>query len=432
MLCDIYNIMLALTNVMRLGKGQYKLVRSLCRYSKNLYNQGLYNTRQEFFDNNRFLQYQENYHLCKESENYKMLQAATAQQSLKFVERGMRSFLGLMKLYMNGDLPERPSLPHYLPKEKGLFAVVFPRNAFSIRDGIVRLGVSRSIIKEFPDAHRQLIFPLPPPLKGKNIQEIHILPVYSGLYFKIKYCYQNENEVVVLDSDKYLSIDLGLDNFATFVHNATGTATIIDGTYIKSINQWYNKRNAELQSIKDKHGIEVPTQRQYRLAWRRGNKISEFMNQAVNYIIKHCLANRIGNILIGELGGIKQNINHGRKNNQEFVQIPYGKFKAKLESKCQRFGIKYHLVDEAYTSRTDALALDEIRDQPYGKMRRIRRGLFQSITQTLINADVNGSLNILRNVAGDSPAKEIISRGLVNRPKRIKLAFQARQTLESN
>jgi hypothetical protein len=159
---DLYNIMLCLTNVMRLDKGQYKLVKALCRYSKNLYNQGLYNTRQEFFNNNRFLQYQENYHLCKESENYRMLQAATSQQSLKFVERSMRSFFVLRRLYWNGDLPERPSLPHYLPKEKGLFAVAFPKNAFSIRDGIVHLGVSRSIIEDFPDAHRQLTFPLPP------------------------------------------------------------------------------------------------------------------------------------------------------------------------------------------------------------------------------------------------------------------------------
>jgi len=422
--------MLSLTNRMKLNKGQYRLVKALCQYSKNLYNQGLYNTRQEFFQNNRFLQYPKNYHLCKASENYKKLQAATAQQSLKFVERGMRSFFGLLKLYRNGDL-DRPSLPHYLPKD-GLFMVAFPKNAFSIREGMVRLGVSRAILKDFPDAHRQLTFRLPKPLEGKNIQEIHIIPIYDGLYFKIKYCYQEENEIVELDVDKYLSIDLGLDNFATFVDNATGTATIIDGMYVKSINQWYNKRNAELQSIKDKQGIEGPTERQYRLAWRRGNKINEFMNRAVDHIIKHCLANRIGNILIGELGGIKQNINHGRKNNQEFVQIPYGKFKAKLESKCQRFGIRYQLVDEAYTSRTDAVAFDEIKDQPYGKKRRVKRGLFKSITGTLINADVNGSLNILRNVAGDSPAKEIISRGLVNRPKRIKLAFQVSPTLESN
>jgi putative transposase len=411
--------MLALTNVMRLNKNQYQLVRTLCKYSKNLYNQGLYNTRQYFFENNAFLQYPKNYHLCKELENYRMLQAATAQQTLKFVERGMRSWFGLMKLFKKGQLPERPSIPHYLPKD-GLFAVAFPKNAFSIRDGIVRLGTSRAILKDFPDAHNHLHFRLPPPLEGKEINEIHILPVYGGLYFKIKYCYESENEIVELDSDKYLSIDLGLDNFATFVDNATGTATIIDGKYVKSINQWYNKEDARLQAIKDRDGNKNATERQYRLTWRRGNKINEFMNRAVDYIIKHCITNKIENVLIGELRDIKQ----GNRRNQGFVSIPYGKFKMKLESKCERYGIKYHLVNEAYTSRTDALAFDEVKDQPYGDKRRIKRGLYQSITGTLINADVNGALNILRNVAGDSPAKEIIGRGLVNRPRRIRLAFE--------
>jgi len=420
--------MLALTNVMRLDKDQYRLVKSLCRYSKNLYNQGLYNTRQYFFENNAFLQYPKNYHLCKDSENYRMLQAATAQQSLKFVERNMRSWFGLMKLYKKGDLPERPSIPHYLEKE-GVFAVVFPKNAFSIRNGIIRLGVSRGILKEFPDAHKQLVFKLPPILEGKNIQEIHVLPIYGGLYFKIKYCYESENETVEIDSDKYLSIDLGLGNFATFVDNATGTATIIDGKYVKSLNQWYNKEDARLQAIKDREGNKNATERQYRLTWRRGNKINEFLNRAVDHIIKHCIANKIGNILIGDFKNIKQGINHGKENNQSFVNIPYGKFKMKLESKCERYGIKYHLVDEAYTSRTDALAFDEIKDQPYGKKRRIKRGLYKSITGVVINADVNGALNILRNVAGDSPAREIICRGLVNRPKRIRLAFEANPRL---
>ena len=107
------------------------------------------------------------------------------------------------------------------------------------------------------------------------------------------------------------------------------------------------------------------------------------------------------------------------------ANTPYGKFKAKLESKCQRYGFKYQLVSEAYSSRTDALAFDEIKDQPYGKTRRIKHGLYKSITGVLINADVNGALNILRNVAGDSPATEIISSGLVNRPKRIRLAFES-------
>jgi IS605 OrfB family transposase len=149
------------------------------------------------------------------------------------------------------------------------------------------------------------------------------------------------------------------------------------------------------------------------------------MNRTVNYLVKHCIENKIGNLLIGELKGIKQNINHGKKNNQNFVTIPFGKFKGKLESKCNLYGIKYQLVDEAYTSKTDALALDEIKKQPYGDSRRIKRGLYKSIKGQLLNADINGAINILRKVAGDSPVNEIISRGLVNRPRRLKLAFES-------
>jgi IS605 OrfB family transposase len=149
------------------------------------------------------------------------------------------------------------------------------------------------------------------------------------------------------------------------------------------------------------------------------------MNRTVSYLIKHCIKNKIGNILIGELTGIKQEINHGKRNNQNFVQIPFSKFKAKLENKCNLYGIKYHLVNEAYTSQVDSLALDPIQKQEYGRKRRVKRGLYKSSTGQLINADINGAINILRKVVGDSVVKPIIDRGLVNRPIRLRLAFES-------
>lgn len=415
--------MQCITNNLRLNKQQYEVLITLSRASKNMYNLGLYNTRQYFFQNNSFLKYPQNYHLCKDNENYKLMQAATAQQSLKFVERGMRSFFGLLKLHRNGQI-NKPNIPHYLDKD-GYFMIAFPKNAFSIKNGNVRLGLSLEFLKQFPVNRNILTFKLPMQLKSKSpyIQEIHILPQYEGKFFKIKYCYEEKPEIIGLDYSKYLSIDLGVSNFATFVDTA-GTATIIDGKYIKSLNQWYNKENARLQSIKDKQGIKKITNKQIRLLIKRSNKITEFMNRTVNYLVKHCLKNNIGNILIGELKEIKQEINIGKKNNQNFVQIPFGKFKAKLESKCNFYGIKYQLVNEAYTSKTDALALDEIIKQPYGDSRRIKRGLYKSITGQLINADINGALNILRKVAGDSVLKQIISSGLVNRPVKLRIAYE--------
>jgi IS605 OrfB family transposase len=411
--------MLSITNNLRLNKQQFEALKMLSRASKNLYNLGLYNTRQYFFQNSKFLKYPENYHLCKDNENYKIMQAATAQQTLKYVERSMRSWFGLLKLYKNGQL-DKPSIPHYLDKE-GYFMIAFPKNAFSIKNGKVKLGVSKEFMKKYPKD--LLTFKIPKCLNKFSIHEIHVLPQYNGKYFKIKYCYEENPVKADLDYSKYLSIDLGVSNFATFV-DTDGTADIIDGKYTKSLNQWYNKENARLQSIKDKQGIKQITNRQIKLLSKRSNKITEFMNRVVNYLIKHCLKNNIGNVLIGELKEIKQNINHGKKNNQNFVQIPFGKFKGKLESKCNLYGIKYQLVNEAYTSQVDALALDPVEKPEYGRSRRVKRGLYKSFTGQLINADINGAINILRKVVGDSPIQEIIDRGLVNRPRRLRLAFE--------
>jgi putative transposase len=416
--------MLSVTNNLHLNKKQYEAIRTLSRASKNLYNFGLFNTRQHYFQNNEFLKYPQNYHLCKDNENYKIMQAATAQQSLKYVERSIRSWFGLLKLYKNGQL-DKPNIPHYLDKD-GYFMMAFPNNAFSIKNGNVRLGISIEFRKQFPDAKNLLTFKIPTPLKDKSsyIKEIHIIPMYDGKYFKIKYCYEEKKQPTDLDNSKYLSIDLGVSNFATYV-DTNGTANIIDGKYVKSINQWYNKENARLQSIKDRQGIKNITSKQIELLTKRSNILTEFMNRTVNYLVKHCIGNKIGNLLIGELTGIKQGINHGKKNNQNFVSIPFGKFKEKLKSKCEFYGINYQLVNETYTSQVDSLAMDTIEKQPYGKTRRVKRGLYKSYTGQLINADVNGALNILRKVVGDSPIPEIINRGLVNRPRRLKLAFES-------
>jgi IS605 OrfB family transposase len=147
------------------------------------------------------------------------------------------------------------------------------------------------------------------------------------------------------------------------------------------------------------------------------------MNITIKRLVDHCLENRIGTILIGDLKGMKQQINLGKSTNQKIVQIPWYKFKQSLKSKCKRAGINFVLVDEAYTSQVDSCAFDPIEKPPYGRKRRIQRGLYNSSTGTLINADVNGALNIMRKVVGDFHVSEIIDRGLVNRPKRIMFGF---------
>jgi IS605 OrfB family transposase len=341
----------------------------------------------------------------------------------------MKSFFRLLGERKKGNYNRPIHVPNYLKKD-GFFPIVFPTGHLKIKKGHVYLGVSKRFRKENNINGKELKFKIPPNIIGQ-ILEVRVIPIHNGNYFKIEFVYEKQNQNTDLDIASYLSIDLGLNNFATCIESINGTAQIICGKYIKSINRLYNKELARLQSIKDKQNIQGYTNAQAKITVHRYNILNEYMNRAVNYILKICLRSRIGNIVIGELTDIKQRINHGTRNNQNFVGIPYYLFKRKLKSKCELYGIKYTEVNEAYTSRTDALAFDEIKSQPYGKSRRIKRGLYKSITGTVINADVNGALNILRKVAGESLVTGIISSGLVNRPQRIRVAFETIKLLSN-
>ncbi|WP_421077545.1 transposase [Methanothermococcus sp. Ax23] len=404
-------------NHLRGDKKTYKILKILTRLSKNLYNYTLYTVRQYFELNNQFLNYESAYHHIKENENYKLLPSQVAQQTMKIVDRSFKSFFRLIQERQKGNYNRPIKMPYYLPKN-GYFVIIFPKNMFKIINNKIRLSLGRNFKKEC--GIQYLEFQLPKNIIGKKIKEVRIIPKYNGLWFEIEYVYEVESIDLKLDKNNYLSIDLGLDNFATCFSTTSRTPFIIEGRDIKSFNCWWNKRKAELQSIYDKQGIKFGKKMTYLLN-KRKNVINNFMNQSVNYIIKYCIKNNIGRVVIGELKEIKQNINLGKNNNRNFVLIPYGLFKQKLQSKCKLFGIDYIEVDEAYTSKCDALALEPIKKHKKYLGNRIKRGLFQSSIGKLINADVNGAINILRKIAGDSLVKGILSNGLVNSPVRVRV-----------
>ena len=410
-------------NIRRLSSRQYGLLREVAYRSKNMYNAALYNIRQDYINNKGVLKYESNYHLCKGSDAYKSMNSATAQETMKLASEAMSSYLELRKLHVRGDLHFRPCLPNYLGKHD--FQVIrHTQRAFVVKDNQVVLSIPGNLKAMYPDHQDLMSFEIPSQLLSvkDTIKQVHIVPCYDGRYFKISFVYEPKQQMAELDLAKYLSIDLGVNNFATCI-DSNGTAVIIDGKYAKSLNQYYNKENARLQSIKDKQKIKPITTRQSRLIRKRENRMREFLNVTTKRLVDHCLENGIGNIVIGELKDMKQHINLGRKTNQKIVQMPFKKFKDKLQAKCQLAGIKFTEIDEAYTSQVDALAFDHIQKPWYGKKRRVKRGLYKSITGVLLNADINGALNIMRKVVSDSHVKGIIDSGLVNRPGRIRLGF---------
>lgn len=410
--------------IRKLSKEEYAMLREMCRYSNNLYNVALYNIRQYYFQEKKFLRYEENYHVCKTNENYGLLQAGVSQQTLKVVDRSFKSFFNLIKKAKSGEYRFQDiKMPHYREKG-GLFNLVLSTNAINVKDGFLTVPVSR----EFSKLHggKQIRIPFPGRLVDKKIKEVRICPVYGGRYFKIQYCYVQEVEPQKVSPNKTLAIDIGLENLATCV-STTGTSFIMDGRKIKSINQWWNKRKAFYQSVADKQGVKK-TERLSNLARKRNNRVQDYIRKTARYIVNFCIKNEIGTIVCGYNLDFKRGMNLGKKNNQQFTQISFGSLREALENLCERYGIRYVEQEESYTSKASFLDLDDIpvynAENPYkgtfsGK--RVHRGLYQFADGRIANADVNGAANILRKSKQNFNFEELC-RGLLASPLRIRVS----------
>ena len=380
--------------VKHLSKKEFKNLKYLCHIAKNLKNQAIYNVRQHYFNNKKYLSYNENYKMLKNSENYKKLNSNMAQQILKEVDESFKSFFALLKLAKKDQYNGKIKLPNYLAKD-GFTTLVI---------GFVRLKDDMLIVpysNSFKKTHQEVKVKLPSVLKDKKIKEIRIIPKQHSRYFEIQYTYEIEEIQRELNKENVLGIDLGIDNLCTCVTN-TGASFIIDGRKLKSINQYYNKINAKLQSIKDKQKIERTTLRQKRIT-RKRNKV------------------------LGYNEDFQRNSNIGSINNQNFVNIPYGKLRDKLIYLCKLYGIEFKLQEESYTSKASFFDGDEIpiydKENPQEYIfsgKRIKRGLYQTKKGKLINADCNGALNILRK-SKVVDLSVLYNRGELNTPKRIRV-----------
>jgi IS605 OrfB family transposase len=378
----------------RFSHQEFNALTALTRLSKNLFNVALYESRQYFFNERKRLSYESNYHICKSNENYQLLNTDIAQQTMKVVDRSMRSFLGLLKAIRIGRCDQKPQLPRYLPKE-GYFPLIIPR--IRLKDGAFSVPMSREFKKEYGEVKIQL----PERLQNKKIKEVRIHPKYSARWFEIEYIYKDEKVETFVDPNKAIALDLGVDNLCACI-DTDGHQFLIDGKRIKSINQWYNKQNAYLQSHKDKQGIKSFTTKQARLYQWRNNHVRDYLNKAARIIINHCIEHQIGKLIVGYNPGIKQEINIGKVNNQNFVQIPFWQLRRKLEALCSRYGIEYVEQEESYTSKASFYDQDKIpvynADNPSKHAfsgRRIKRGLYKTKDKHLCNSDINGSANIL-------------------------------------
>lgn len=408
--------------VKHLSKEGYKSLRELCHIAKNLTNEAIYNVRQYYFTEGKFLKYEKNYTLIKSSPNYKALNSNMAQQILKEVDGSFKSFFGLLKLAKKGKYAFKDcKLPYYLPKDGYTTLVI----------GFVRLNGNKLILpfsNSFKKNHKAVEIMIPPILLDKKVKEIRIIPKANARFFEIQYIYETDCIHRNLNQSNALALDLGINNLVTAVSN-TGKSFIVDGRKLKSINQWFNKENARLQSIKDKqHFGKKTTNRQKAIVRDRNNKVNDYMNKTARIIIDYCISNDIGTLIVGYNVTFQRNSHMGKQNNQNFVNIPYGHLRDKLSYLCELNGIVYIEQEESYTSKASFWDKDDIPiyndDNPKEYIfsgKRVHRGLYKRADGKYFNADVNGALNIMRK-SRVVDLKVLYSRGEVDTPVRIRIA----------
>lgn len=396
------------------GGELYSICDDLTLKAKNLYNAGLYQVRQSIF--NRSNSKEENkppvlswVELVSQFRKEKQpdmlaLPSKVATNILKLVGSSISSYYQLMKRYhdsTNSSIVHKPILPKYLHKTKGRCVVEFTNQTIS-----KKRGASGELILCPKDLHLVI------PTKIQNPKCVRIVPKLG--VFVIEVIYEVE-ENPLKHTGNYVAIDLGVDNLASITFSNGIRPLLVKGSKIKSINQGYNRLIAKAQS-------NLPTNQHsskhiYRLWRNREKKLQSELHQITSFLSMYFDEMLIEKVFVGKNKGWKQELNLGRKTNQKFAQIPFTTFISQLTYKCRLRGIEVIEQEESYTSKASFIDQDEIpiygdiKTKPSFSGDRISRGLYKTKEGFLLNADINGSYNIL--VKGLASLGKVLDRSLV-------------------
>lgn len=378
-----------------------------CHKAGLLYNYCNFQLRQSFFATIKLPgKYALIQQLAAEKQpDYRALPAQTAQQTMLKLFKNWKAFFAACKAYKAN--PEnflgKPKPPHY-KRDKKQSVVVFTNQQCRILDGFVH----------FP---KRVAFP---PLKTavlpESLCEVRITP--QATCHIIEVVYERDVPENRLPPERVLAIDIGLGNLATCVSNVGCLPFILNGKPLKAVNHWYHKEKARLQSF---IGAQGTSNRINRLTFHRNQRVQDYLHKTSRVIVNYCVAHRIGQIIIGKNPHWKQGIGLGKRTNQQFVSVPFATLIQMIAYKADEVGIVVVCHEEAYTSKCDHLAFEPMEHREHYLGKRIKRGLFQSSTGRLLNADCNGAIGIGPKVMGNAFIRTLLHSGVVFTPVRIQL-----------
>lgn len=368
---------------------RFNLIKELTHLSKNLYNASLYDVRQYYFETKKYRTWQSQRPIFTKNHNedYYALQSHLAGEVLMQVGRQFLSFF-------NNKTNKQKRIPRYKEKN-GFYVVTFPKITIS-KD--VKFDENRNIY-QYRLCKRSYNIPIES--TKPNLKMIKFSYDEDNDLIKCFKIYEVEEPKLKRDNSRYFSIDPGLNNIVAVFNNIGIRPFLYNGRPIKSINQYYNKKVAQYRSELPQ-GVKTSSKIR-QLSLKRSNKIDYEMHQILNHIINQAITNNISKIFIGNNVGWKENINIGRRNNQNFVNIPHSKLISQLVYKGKLYGIEVITTEESYTSKASFFDKDELpsyNSENHSNYsfsgRRVKRGLYKDSKGNMWNADLNGAGNIMR------------------------------------
>lgn len=405
----------------------------LCFKSKNLYNQSLYRIRKHFFETKKYLQYTT---LQKQLQNekadcYTALNSKNAQLILKRLDKNFKSFFELLKIKNKGKYNKPVKIPHYKNTRTGRSNVIFNIQSMSktsYKKGYLKLtGTSfelplqhtiSTLEKEKKDGSKYITL---------SLKEAEIIP-YNDCYMII---IKHEIKETPIKKDIGISagIDLGVNNLVSILTNSKVVghgSFLLSGKPLKSINHYYNKVLSELKSelelTKTKRGKKNLNKEIKKLCRKRNNKVNDYLHKASHTLTNHLDSIGVHTLIIGKNIEWKQEVSIGKRNNQNFVQIPHARFIDMIIDKWKRLGHVVVIQEESYTSKCSFLDREKVCKHTSYVGKRVKRGLFRTSDGLLINADTQGAGNILRKAisnAFDQWSDAELIQGFVVSPIRL-------------
>ena len=340
--------------------------------------------------------------------------AQSAQQILRLLDKNWTSFFKSIKGWKRNKSKflGKPKLPKYKKKDGRMMLILTNQNV-KLKDNLL---IFPKVFKGFSINTKVTEIP-----NLVSFQQVRILP--KSTHIVVEVVYKVEVADLKPDNGRYLSIDLGIDNLAAVTNNFGESPILVNGKGLKSINQYYNKVMGKLQGISMVLNKSYRTRQMDRVTTWRNLKIEDYMHKASRMILDFAVKNNTSKIVIGYNQGWKQESNLSKKVNQKFVGLPFLMLIEKIKYKAEDVGIEVILTEESYTSGTSFIDGELPTKENYNKKRRVKRGLFRSNDGKLINADVNGSLQILKKVFPNAYENGLWDSGCVMQP--VKVSFAA-------